>query len=33
MLDVLASHYQHGGQISELLRSPEVAAQFSTWHS
>ncbi len=34
VLDALASHYQqHGGQISELLRSPEIAAQFSTWHS
>jgi hypothetical protein len=34
VLDAVASYYQqHGGQISELLRSPEIAAQFSTWHS
>ncbi len=34
VLDALASYYQqHDGRLSELLRSPEIAAQFSTWHS
>lgn len=34
VLDSLASYYrQHGGRLSELLRSPEIAAQFSSWHS
>jgi len=34
VLDALASYYQqHSGQISDLLRSPEIAARFSTWHS
>jgi hypothetical protein len=34
VLDALASYYQqHGGRLSELLRSREIAAQFSTWHS
>jgi hypothetical protein len=30
----LAGYYQqHGGRISHLLRSPEVAAEFDKWHS
>jgi hypothetical protein len=34
VLDALASYYQqHGGRISELLRSPRIAAEFDTWHS
>ena len=34
VLDAMASyHQQNGGQISELLRSPAIDAQFSTWHS
>ena len=34
VLDSLASYYQqHGGRISELLPSPEIAAEFDTWHS
>jgi hypothetical protein len=34
LLDALAAYYQqHGGQLSELLCSPEVAAQFDNWHS
>jgi hypothetical protein len=34
VLDALAVYYrQHGGQISELLRSPGIAAEFDTWHS
>jgi hypothetical protein len=34
VLDALASYYQHhGGRISELLRSPGIAAEFDTWHS
>jgi hypothetical protein len=34
ILDALAAYYQqHGGQLSELLRSPEVAAYFDNWHS
>jgi hypothetical protein len=34
VLDALAVYYrQHGGQISELLRSPGIAAGFDTWHS
>jgi hypothetical protein len=26
-------HGQHGGQINDLLRGPQVAATFSNWHS
>jgi hypothetical protein len=26
-------HDQHGGQINDLLRGPQVAATFSNWHS
>jgi hypothetical protein len=34
VLDTLASYYQqHGGRISQLLRSPEIAAEFDNWHS
>jgi hypothetical protein len=34
VLDALAAYYQqHGGQLSELLRGPEVAAYFDNWHS
>jgi hypothetical protein len=34
VLDALATYYQqHGGQISELLRGPEIAAEFANWHS
>jgi hypothetical protein len=34
VLDALASYYQqNGGRVSQLLRSPEVAAEFSNWHS
>jgi hypothetical protein len=25
-------HQQHSGRISELLRSPEIAATFDNWH-
>jgi hypothetical protein len=31
---ILAAYHQHhGGQINHLLRTPEVAAAFSNWHS
>jgi hypothetical protein len=34
VLDLLATyHDQHGGQINDLLRSSQVAATFSNWHS
>jgi hypothetical protein len=34
VLDLLATyHHQHGGQINDLLRGPQVAATFSNWHS
>ena len=34
VLDALAGYYQqHGGRISQLLRSPEIAAEFDNWHS
>jgi hypothetical protein len=34
VLDALASYYrQHDGQISQLLRSPEIAAEFDNWPS
>ena len=34
VLDLLATyHDQHGGQMNDLLRSFQVAATFSNWHS
>jgi hypothetical protein len=34
VLDLLAAyHHQHGGQVNDLLRAPQVAAKFSNWHS
>ena len=34
VLNLLATyHDQHGGQMNELLRGPQVAAAFSNWHS
>jgi hypothetical protein len=34
LLDLLATyHDQHGGQMNDLLQSPQVAATFSNWHS
>jgi hypothetical protein len=34
VLDLLAIyHDQHGGQMNDLLRSSQVAAAFSNWHS
>jgi hypothetical protein len=34
VLDALAGYYhQHGGRISELLRSPAIAAHLDNWHS
>ena len=34
VLDALAAYYQQrGGQLSELMRGPEVAAEFDNWHS
>src|SRR5512140_2237278 len=34
VLDLLATyHDQHGGQMNDLLRDPQVAAAFSNWHS
>jgi hypothetical protein len=34
VLKVLAAwHEQTGGRISSLLRSPEIGAEFSNWHS
>jgi hypothetical protein len=34
VLDALAGCYQqHGGRINQLLRSPEIAAEFDNWHS
>jgi hypothetical protein len=34
VLDLLATYYdQHGGQINDLLRGPQVAAMFSNWDS
>jgi hypothetical protein len=34
VLDRLAAyHEQHGGQVNDLLRGPQVAATFSNWHS
>lgn len=32
VLDALARYYhQHGGRISQLLRNPEIAAEFDNW--
>jgi hypothetical protein len=28
-----AYHHQHAGRMNELLRGPEVAAEFANWHS
>jgi hypothetical protein len=34
VLDLLAGHYARTqGRMSDLLRRPEVAAEFSNWHS
>lgn len=34
VLGALAAYYrQHDGQISDLLRSPEIGAEFDNWHS
>lgn len=34
VLDALTRYYrEHDGRISELLRSPEIAASFDNWHS
>ena len=34
VLGLLATyHDQHGGQMNDLLRGPQVAATFSNWHS
>jgi hypothetical protein len=34
VLDALAGyHHQHGGRISQLLRSAEIAAEFDNWPS
>jgi hypothetical protein len=34
VLDALAAYYQqHGGLLNELLRGPEIAAEFDNWHS
>jgi len=34
VLDLLATyHDQHGGQMNDLLRSSQVTAAFSNWHS
>jgi hypothetical protein len=34
VLDALAAYYQqHGGQLNELMRGPEVAAEFDNRHS
>ena len=34
VLALLATyHDQHGGQMNDLLRGPQVAAAFSNWHS
>jgi hypothetical protein len=34
VLDALAGYYQqHGGRISDVLRSPKIAAEFDNWHS
>jgi hypothetical protein len=34
VLDRLAAyHDQHGGRVDDLLRGPQVAADFSNWHS
>jgi hypothetical protein len=34
VLELLGTyHDQHGGQLNDLLRGPQVAATFSNWHS
>ena len=34
VLDLLAAYHQRtGGRINELLRGPDVASEFSNWHS
>jgi hypothetical protein len=34
VLDLLAGYYERTqGRIGDLLRQPEVAAEFSNWHS
>jgi hypothetical protein len=34
VLDLLAGYYERtGGRVGNLLRRPEVAAEFSNWHS
>jgi len=34
VLDRLAAyHDQHCGQVNDLLRGPQIAAEFSNWHS
>jgi hypothetical protein len=34
ILVALAAYYlRHGGQLSRLLRGPEIAAYFDNWHS
>jgi hypothetical protein len=34
VLDLLAAYYdQHGGRVNDLLQRPQVAANFSNWHS
>jgi len=34
VLDLLAAYQdQHGGRVDDLLRGPQVAADFSNWHS
>jgi len=34
VLALLAAHYQHtGGLLSDMLKSPEIAADFSNWRS
>jgi hypothetical protein len=30
---LVAYHDQHGGRVDDLLRGPQVAADFSNWHS
>jgi hypothetical protein len=30
---LVADYQQHGGQLSLVLKRPEVGAQFSNWHS
>jgi hypothetical protein len=30
---LVADYQQHGGQLSLVLKRPEVGAQFSNWHT